>query len=176
MSNGREIRRPVSEKDIRDWERGWTDMMITIWRENILRLGIVDTGRLHDSISGTYSDAGGRIEIAHQFMLYGIYVARGVGRGYDIDGKEYRNKRTGAYIRTGYNKGDLADKKNLNKRRRDWFWSKYLRSQEVLTQVERDLYGHAYMGTMSNVVQAIFGDKVTKGSDGTDVTHTIRAF
>lgn len=175
MPNGREIKRPVTEKDIREWERGWTDMMITIWRENILRLGIVDTGRLHDTITGTYSDVGGQVEIAHQFMLYGIYVARGVGRGYDIDGKEYRDKK-GNLKRIGVNKGDLADKKNLNKRRRDWFWSKYLRSQDVLTQVERDLYGHAYMGTLSNVVQAIFGDKAVKGSDGSDVTHTIRAF
>ncbi len=170
----KEIKRPVTEKDIREWERGWTDMMVTIWRENILRLGIVDTGRLHDTIQGQYRDAGGQIEIAHEFMLYGIYVARGVGRGYDIDGKEYRDKQ-GNLKRIGVNKGDLADKKNLNKRRRDWFWSKYTRSQFVLTQVESELYGHAYMGTLSNVVQAMFGNSTVKGSDGSDVTHTIRA-
>lgn len=175
MNSGREIKRPVTEQDIRQWEKGWADMMVTIWRENILRLGIVDTGRLHDSIRGHVADSGGQITIAHEFMMYGIYVARGVGRGYDIDGKEYRDKQ-GNLVRIGVNKGDLADKKNLNKRRRDWFWSKYLRSQEVLTQVERDLYGHAYMGTLSNVVQAMFGNSNVKGSDGTDVTHTIQAF
>ena len=177
----REIKRPVTEQDIREWERGWADMMVSIWRENILRLGIVDTRRLHDRMSHRVVDAGGQITIAHEFMLYGIFVARGVGQGFykgnlgdlQIMDKAYRKehgldkpRKRGPTWGGGYTSGKPRQK-------REWFARKYLRSIYVLTEVERDLYGNAYMGTLSNVVQAIFNGKEIVGSSGTDVTATV---
>lgn len=168
MSSGREIRRPVTEKDIREWEKGWTDMMVEIWRENILRLQIFDTGRLYNRITGTVSNVEGMVTITHQFLMYGIYVARGVGNGYkrdnggqlDILDKLYRKKH----------------KMGKQRRKRDWFSGKYVSSIKVLSRVERDLYGNAYMGTLSNVVEAMFNDGTVKTVQGQNVSGTLKNF
>lgn len=169
--SGREIRRPVTEEDVRRWEQEWTRMMVTIWQENIRRLAIVDTMRLHNTISGGVRDTGGQIEILHEFMLYGIYVARGVGNGYrrgnsgkdDENGLRFLDKR--------YRKEHRMGKP---RQRRDWLYPRYLSSIDILTQVEVKLYGEAYIGTLSNVVEAVFGNVEVKGSKGTVVTGTMR--
>lgn len=168
---GRVIRRPVDEKDIRAWERGWADMMVKIWKENIMRLAIVDTGRLLSSIQYQKTDTEGQITIAHQFMLYGIFVARGVGNGYrrgnsgkdDENGLQFLGKR--------YRK---EHKMGKPRKKREWFLPRYLTSIEVLSEVERGLYGEAYMGTLSNVIEAMFNNVETKGSLGTVVTRTLQ--
>lgn len=168
-ANGREIRRPVTEEDIRKWEEGWTDMMVKIWRENIMRLGIFDTGALHDSLRGSTSDNGGQRVLAHTFLLYGLYVARGVGNGYrrGNSGKDDENglRFLGKAYRQEHKLGEARKK-------RDWFSGRYLRSITVLTRVERDLYGNAYMGTLSNVVSAMFDNDRPKDK----VSATIRSF
>ncbi|MBQ3700823.1 MAG: hypothetical protein II886_13115 [Prevotella sp.] len=187
MSSGREIRRPVSEEDIRRWEQAWTEMMVTIWRENILRLGIVDTMTLHNKMSHRITDTGGQIQIAHEFMLYGIYVARGVGNGYrrgnpgdlDILNKDYRKAHgLNKPRRTGLKYSDGSDKYTSGKPRekRDWFTGRYLSSIDVLNRVEVQLYGEAYMGTLSNVVDAMFGSVRVSGSMGTVVTPALSRF
>ncbi len=202
MSSGREIKRPVTEQDIRLWEQAWTEMMVTIWRENILRLGIVDTMTLHNKMTHRITDTGGQIQIAHEFMLYGIYVARGVGREF---GDGYTD-RLGRHYEFGRGEGTensgqlpFLDKANrrqrgLNrkkkvgpawggreaggkpKKKRDWFSVRYLSSIEVLTRVETQLYGNAYMGTLSNVVDAMFGNVSVSGNRGTVVTPTLSRF
>lgn len=172
MATGRKIKRPVTEEDIREWERGWTDMMVKIWQENILRLKIFDTGRLYNRITGTVIDASGMVTICHQFMLYGIYVARGVGNGYRVgnSGKDDDNglKFLGKQYRKEHKLGKPRQK-------RDWFARKYYSSVVVLSRVERDLYGEAYMGTLSNVLQAMFDGKVSR-SNGTGISNTISRF
>lgn len=173
MSSGREIKRPVTEEDIRLWEKAWTEMMVTIWRENILRLGIVDTMTLHNTISHRVTDVGGQIQIAHEFMLYGIYVAKGVGNG-------YRHGNSGKYDENGLRFLDKdyrrQHKMGKPRQRRDWFSPRYLSSIDVLTQVETQLYGHAYMGTLSNVVDAMFSHAKVRGNRGTVVTPALSRF
>lgn len=174
MSNGRrEIKRPVTEQDIREWERGWAEMMVTIWRENILRLNIFDTGQLYRSFSVRVADTAGQISIAHQFMLYGIYVARGVGRGYRRGNSGKDDENGLQFLGKSYRK---AHKMGKPRNKRDWFSRKYLSSIRVLTEVERDLYGEAYMGTLSNVVEAMFGGKMVKGSQGSEIRATLASF
>lgn len=165
MSCGREIRRPVTEEDIRKWEEGWTDMMVTIWQENILRLGVVDTLQLYKSVHGQRRDVGGQITIAHEFLLYGLYVARGVGNGY-----RHGNSGKGDENGLHFLDPDYRKKHKLGKPRekRDWFAYKYLSSIRVLTRVETRLYGNAYMGTLSNVVSDMFG-----GTKKTGVSRTL---
>lgn len=169
----RKIERPVSEADIRAWEREWADMMITIWREQIQRLGIVDTMKLYRDITDAVSGSE-QITIAHEFMEYGIYQAAGVGNGYKH--KEDGNNgdleildpalRKAARLDKPRKRGPRWSNKHFTsgkpRERRDWFASKYLRSIHVLGEVERDLYGNAYMGTMSNVVRGLFS---TMGDD-----------
>ena len=106
----REIKRPVTEEDIRAWEDGWSEMMITIWREKIMSLGIVDTMTLYNRLSHVVSRAEGVTAVTHEFMEYGIFMEAGTGRGYEIHGKKYNDKNgnsttLGAIV----DKGDAAD-------------------------------------------------------------------
>lgn len=173
MSSGREIKRPVSENDIREWERGWTDMMVKIWKENMLRLKIFDTGRLYNHVEGRVVDVEGMVTITHQFLLYGIYVARGVGNGYRRGNSGVDDENGLRFLGKDYRK---AHKMGKPRKKRDWFSRKYLSSMHVLSEVERDLYGNAYMGTLSNVVQAVFGKVKVTGSLGTDIGGTLSSF
>ena len=160
----RKITRPVSEADIRKWEQDWMEMMITIWREQITRLGIVDTMKLYNDITGSLSH-GEQVTIAHEFMKYGIYVAAGVGNGYnkgnggDLDILD-PSLRKAARLDKPRSRGPRWSTKHMTtgkpREKRDWFARKYLRSIYVLGDVERGLYGEAYMGTLSNVVSGLF--------------------
>ena len=180
----REIKRPVTEEDIHRWEEGWAQMMITIWREKILALGIVDTMSLYNRMSHVVSIAEGVTAVTHEFLAYGIFMEAGTGRGYEIHGKKYYDKK-GNFTHTGYNPGDLdildpyyRKAHGLDKPRkrgpksstkdmttgkprepRRWFSRKYLSSRDVLNKVMRDLYGNAYMGTFSNVVRLMFNTR-----------------
>lgn len=146
-------------------------MMVNIWRENILLLNIMDTGQLFRSIDQHVNNANNRIIIAHEFMLYGIYVARGVGNGYRRGNSGIDDENGLQFLGKDYRREHRLGKP---RKKRDWFLSKYLRSISVLSAVERDLYGNAYMGTLSNVVQAVFEGKNTKGSNGTSMTSTLQ--
>jgi len=168
MSSGREIKRPVTEDDVRKWEEGWAEMMVTIWRENILRLGIFDTGKLYDSFSHSIHNTSGQITIAHEFMQYGIYVARGVGRGYRRGNSGKDDENGLRFLGKAYRK---AHKMGQPRKKRDWFSRRYLSSIKVLARVERDLYGEAFMGNLSNVVQAMFGN-----SNGRTIDQTLKGF
>ena len=160
----RKIQRPVTEADIRKWEQDWMKMMITIWRDQIMRLGIVDTMKLYNDITGSLS-VGDRVTIVHEFMKYGIYVAAGVGNGYnkgnggDLDILD-PSLRKAARLDKPRSRGPRWSTKHITtgkpREKRDWFTSKYLRSIDVLGDVERSLYGEAYMGTLSNVVSRLF--------------------
>lgn len=173
MSGKREIKRPVSEEDVRKYEQAWAKVMVTIWRENIMRLGILRTRKLHDDITWNVTDTGGQIAIAHQFMLYGIYVAHGVGNGYRHGNSGKDDENGLRFLDKGYRK---EHKMGKPRQRRDWLYPRYLSSIDILTQVETELYGEAYMGTLSNVVEAIFGNVEVKGDRGTVVTGTMSRY
>lgn len=57
--------------------------MIDIWREKMAMLNINNTGALRNSLTGHISGDEGQRKISHKFLMYGIYVALGVGRGYE---------------------------------------------------------------------------------------------
>ena len=170
MSSGRKIVRPVTEEDIRKWEKSWSEMMVKIWTENILRLGIVRTGSLLRSLSHQETNLSGQITIAHQFLLYGIFVGRGTGKGYRRGNSGKDDENGLRFLDKKYRK---AHKLGKPRKKREWWLPRYLSSIEVLSEVERNLYGEAYMGTLSNVVQAMSGNFRLQGSGGTDVTHAL---
>lgn len=171
-ANGK-IRRPVSERDIREYEKAWTEMMVTIWRENMLRLQIFDTGKLYNRITGRVQVMDGMVTISHQFLLYGIYVARGVGNGYRRGNSGKDDENGLRFLGKDYRK---KHKMGAARKKRDWFYRRYMSSIAVLSRVERDLYGEAYMGTLSDVVQAMFGNGSVKSSSGKDVSGTFMSF
>ena len=169
----RGIKKPETEQELREWERGWAEMMITIWRENIIRLGILDTYRLHDRQSHRIVDASGQITIAHQFMEYGIYVAGGVGKYYKKGNSGKDDEQGLRFLGKDYRK---KHKMGKAREKRDWFGKRYRRDTYVLSCVERDFYGNAYLGTFSNVISAMFGNKSVSNSNDTGVMASIARF
>ncbi len=90
-------------EDIDKYIDEWSRTQIQIWREKIERMGIVRTGRLHESFSATVTHASSGAEMTSstlRFMQYGIYQALGVGYGYTRNNggdlpflnKEYRER------------------------------------------------------------------------------------
>ena len=77
----------VSAEDRERYMRAWAEKMVEIWRERIIRLGVYDTGLLHEKFTETVrGDIGTDMHvIMHKFMMYGIYQDVGVGRGYTPD-------------------------------------------------------------------------------------------
>lgn len=89
----------VQLTDVDKYVDEWTRMQLLIWAEKIERLGVVRSGRLHESLSSAVQHASdGSSTIRLRFLRYGIYQALGVGNGYthgnggdlQILDKEYR--------------------------------------------------------------------------------------
>ncbi len=184
--NGAKI--PETEEELRKWEQEWSDMMCSIWTENILRLGIVDTGNLMRSLTGRVVDSTGQREMMHQFALYGIYVARGTGRGYTPGNPGDLPFLSDSYrVEQGLDKprkvgpawgGRVAGGKPRDKKR-NWFLRKYLRSMYVLAEMERNVYGEMFMGNLSNVLDSIMGggaDGQLKDRNGKDMSYVLADF
>lgn len=134
-----EIKAPVRQEDIDRYERSWAQEMATYWRERMLRLGVYDTGRLYQSITGTVK-RGANTSIEHNFFKYGIYVAAGVGGDY--------GKRDDGTIKKNFETGKPRQK-------RDWFSKKYYSSVMKLNEFEAAFYGMAYQGLMATALQDI---------------------
>lgn len=163
-SNIKKFSNADNEKARREYEQGWVKKMIEIWREKILKLGVVDTMTLYRNITGSLSGSD-MITIVHEFMKYGIYAAAGVGNGYNRENGgdlEILNPslRKAARLDKPRPRGPRWSTKHMTsgkpREKRDWFTYKYLNSIIRLGRAERDFYGEAYMGTMSNVVSQLF--------------------
>ena len=171
--NGRNV--PETEDEIRQWEEDWSKMMVKIWTENILRLGIVDTGNLMRSLTGRVVTTTDHKEMIHEFAMYGIYVARGTGRGYTPGNPGDLEFLSESYrVEQGLDKpkkvgpawgGRVAGGKPRSKKR-NWFLRKYLRSMYVLAEMERNVYGEKFMGNLSNVLDAMLDG----GSDAKNIS------
>ena len=68
--------------DLEHYERDWSRMMIDIWREKIQQLNITDSGALRDSMEELVT-TGNVTTIEHKFLQYGLFVAAGVGKGFE---------------------------------------------------------------------------------------------
>ena len=147
-----------------DFERGWTDFMVDIWRERMAMLKINNTGALRSSLEGDVSGGEGQRKISHKFLMYGIYVAAGVGRGYkpgnggDLEflSPEYRKehgldkpRKRGPAWGGGMTSGKP-------RKARDWFSRKYYYSMRRLMEKEAQYYGETYNGLMIQAVATLF--------------------
>lgn len=135
---------PISEADKIKFEQGWTREMANYFRERMLRLKIYDTGALYRSVATSYR--GKTIEI--KFLEYGLYVAKGVGKGY-----------------TPGNQGNIDALKdwkhtqNRHRQRRDWFHPKLYSSLRTLGEFESAFYVDAYQGMTVEAVKQLFEGK-----------------
>lgn len=120
--------------------------MVKMWQEKMLQFAppVYDTGALSRSVQGVVHP-GPVTTIEHRFLEYGIYVARGVGNGY--------NRGNG---------GDLKFLKDWktnphHRQKRDWFSKKYMYSLHRLNEFEAAYYGQTYQGLVSSFLWQMFG-------------------
>ena len=175
-----------SQQEIEQYERGWSRMMINIWREKIIQLNINDSGALQGSLQELVT-TGQVTTIEHKFLQYGLFVAAGVGNGFEHgnpgdllfmgdryrEGKRaYSSRQVGAglseehmkspkfehiTVKRGPNAGKEAALTSGNKRMpRDWFFKKYYYSIRRLSLTEAEFYGRAYQGLMSSFLNELF--------------------
>ena len=175
-----------TKEQIEQYERGWSRMMIDIWREKIIQLNITDSGALQGSLQELVS-TGHVTTIEHKFLQYGLFVAAGVGKGFAHgnggnllfmgdkfrEGKhEYGARQVGAglseehmrspkfkevTVQRGPNAGKRAALTSGDKRMpRDWFFKKYYYSIRRLNLTEAEFYGKAYQGLMSSFLDELF--------------------
>ena len=175
-----------TKEQIEQYERGWSRMMIDIWREKIIQLNITDSGALQRSLQELVS-TGHVTTIEHKFLQYGLFVAAGVGKGFAHgnggnllfmgdkfrEGKhEYGARQVGAglseehmrspkfkevTVQRGPNAGKRAALTSGEKRMpRDWFFKKYYYSIRRLNLTEAEFYGKAYQGLMSSFLDELF--------------------
>ena len=178
------------QQELERYERGWSKMMIDIWREKIVQLNISDTGALSNSMTELVS-TGQVTTIEHKFLQYGLFVAAGVGKGFyhgnpgDLlfmgdsyrEGKHaYGSRQVGAglseqhmkspkfehvTVKSGKNAGKEAALTSGEKRMpRDWFFKKYYYSIRRLNLEESAFYGKAYQGLMSSFLDELFSGSI----------------
>ena len=174
------------QREIEQYERGWSRMMLDIWREKIIQLNITDSGALQGSLQELVS-TGHVTTIEHKFLQYGLFVAAGVGKGFAHgnggnllfmgdkyrEGKhEYGARQVGAglseehmrgpkfkevTVQRGKNAGKRAALTSGEKRMpRDWFFKKYYYSIRRLNLTEAEFYGRAYQGLTASFLDELF--------------------
>lgn len=134
--------------DIDKYVDAWTKTQIDIWREKIVRLGVIDTGALFSSFKSAIVAAASGQTITMRFLGYGIYQALGVGR-------EFRRDSVGSIVNGGdlpflsyayREEHDLNTPKRVGPRwgghmtsgharaQRDWYYRKLYASVKVMTE------------------------------------------
>lgn len=128
-----------SDNSLQERERyvkAFNRTMIRIWKEQIAKLGVIDTGALYNSVLAISTNADGKytsVTLKQKFLLYGIYVDAGVGS----------NTPRG-------NPGDIG-RDNPRKRRR-WFSKKYYASVMNLREFYADNLGKDMANAVSNAL------------------------
>ena len=184
--HGGSNRNYFTQDEIEHYERGWSKMMIDIWREKIIQLNITDSGALQGSLQELVT-TGQVTTIEHKFLQYGLFVAAGVGKGFAHgnggnllfmgdkyrEGKhEYGARQVGAglseehmrgpkfkevTVQRGPNAGKRAALTSGEKRMpRDWFFKKYYYSIRRLNLTEAEFYGRAYQGLTASFLDELF--------------------
>jgi hypothetical protein len=134
--------------------QAWAEKMVELWRERIMRLGVIDTGQLHEKFTqAVQGNVGTDMHvIMHKFMMYGIYQDVGVGRGY-----------------TPGNGGQLhfmdpsdPDYTNKHRKPREWFSRAYYASVKVLQEQMAYMYGEEFVGLISNAIR--YSDEIRGSS------------
>lgn len=118
--------------DAKQYSESWSQTMINIWREKILRYNAINTGSLIASLSRTpVVGEGSMLTISHQFVQYGFYVDKGVGRGYKG------------------NSGALLDDGLVVRKKKPWFDAKYYSSKMNLKDTLSGIMGEKFVAMVS---------------------------
>lgn len=177
-----------SEQEKRDlWLQGWTDFMVTIWREKMQSSSppVRRTGALENSLKGELHP-GPTTTIEHRFAEYGVFVSRGVTPSFAW--KQWTSAHGGQKVpreRTQGGRLEILDPQyrhehGLDRRkktgpkfggkevppmpvgRREWFAKRYLASIHKLNEYMALSEAQEYQGLVSDFLDALFhgGDSV----------------
>ena len=165
MTNSGVTNPPRTDAELKQYEKEWLDRMIDFWREKMAQLKIIDTGRLYSSLVGSMTGAD-NMTLEHRFLLYGIYVERGTGYGYEHNNggdlgflePGYRHetgldkpRKRGPKWGGGYTSGDVRHK-------REWMERKYYYSVMRLNETLAAHYGEQYKGMVVSYLDTLFPD------------------
>lgn len=115
--------------------------MIDIWKEKIVRLGVIDTKQLYSDISGNvFSQGEDMHSIMHQFMEYGIFQDCGTG-------KEFSKA----------NGGDLGF--TPTRIPREWFSRAYYASVMTLKEEMAYQFGEEFCGVLADAISNSFNHR-----------------
>lgn len=123
----------------------FNDTMVKIWKEQIILLGVIDTGQLLDSPVGIRCDKDDKITaitLSQSFLEYGLW----------------QNYGTGREVPRG-NPGDIGRAKVRQKR--PWFSRKFYASFMNLKEFMADSLGREFLGIVSD---ALDSDKMRRNT------------
>ena len=138
----------TEEQALREREKyinAFNDTMVKIWKEQIILLGVIDTGKLLESPVGIRCDKNDRITaitLGQEFLEYGLWQDYG----------------TGKEVARG-NSGDIGRDKVRQRRR--WFSRKFYASFMNLKEFMADSIGREFIGMVSDALDA---DKMRRNS------------
>ena len=109
--------------DKQAYYEAWAQMMVSIWQDKIISLGVRDTGELLASFEKeTVIQSNGDIgKIVFSYLYYGRMRDMGVGRGVPMGEVEGSNRRPAP-----------------------WYNKAFFRSVKVLTEKMAELYGEQF--------------------------------
>lgn len=138
----------TEEQALREREKyisAFNDTMVKIWKEQIILLGVIDTGQLLESPVGIRCDKDDKITaitLSQSFLEYGLW----------------QNYGTGREVPRG-NPGDIGRAKVRQKR--PWFSRKFYASFMNLKEFMADSIGRQFVGMVSDALDA---DKLRRNS------------
>lgn len=125
-----------AEKERERYVSAYSQTMVKIWREQITRLNVINTGALYRSQYALSMSSGDKFmapRFAWQFNIYGIYVDYGVGS----------NTPRG-------NPGDIG--RPNRRRRRRWFSRKFYASVMNIQEFFAENLGREYCNIITNAL------------------------
>lgn len=177
-----------TQADIDAYNRGWARFLVDILQEQIDKLSVSDTGSLKQSVEYAMN---GTDTIEHKFLMYGLYVSAGVGKGFkhgnggdllfmndkyrEVNGYGYKQVGAGLSedamlapkfehitVKRGKNAGKPAALVRGKRKKEDWFMRKYYYQLQRLNEKQALMYGEAYQGLVSSFLQGLFGSVNSK--------------
>lgn len=172
-----------TQADIDAYNRGWARFLVDILQEQIDKLSVSDTGSLKQSVEYAMN---GTDTIEHKFLMYGLYVSAGVGKGFkhgnggdllfmndkyrEVNGYGYKQVGAGLSedamlapkfehitVKRGKNASKQAALVRGKRKKEDWFLRKYYYQLQRLNEKQALMYGEAYQGLVSSFLQGLFG-------------------
>lgn len=123
-----------------EYIKGWTDTMVDIWKEKIVKYSIIDSGNLMSSVTGSSSQDSALLK----FVSYGIYQAYGVGNGYKHD-----NGGNLEFLDPEYRKKHKLGKP---RKRRNWYTPRLYSSVMVMQRAMAEIYSHDIVNTICDAL------------------------